>query len=57
MNDLGEDNQAIRSLRHSFKALNLACTNAQILELAQSFRQYSDEEIIRWVEESRHHRK
>jgi hypothetical protein len=52
-NDLGEDNSAIRSLRYSFKALSRACTNIQILELAQSFRQCSDDEIIRWAEESR----
>jgi hypothetical protein len=55
-NDLGEDNLAIGSLRHSFKVLSLGCTNAQILELAQSFRQCSDEEIIRCAEESRQHR-
>jgi hypothetical protein len=54
-NDLGEENLAIRSLRHSFKALSLACTNIQILQLAQSFRQWSDDEIIRCAEESRQH--
>jgi hypothetical protein len=52
-NELGEDNPAIGSLRHSFKVLSLNCTNIQILELAQSFRQCSDDEIIRWAEESR----
>jgi len=55
-NDLGEDNLAIGSLRHSFKVLSLNCTDPQILELAESFRQLSNQEIIRWVDESRHHR-
>ena len=55
-NDLGEDNLAIGSLLHSFKVLSLNCTNPQILELAECFRQCSDEEIIRWAKESRHHR-
>jgi len=33
--------------------VSLSCTNWQILELAQSFRQCSDVEIIRWAEEFR----
>lgn len=56
-NDLGEDNLAIASLRQSFKVLSLNCTTPQILELAERFRQLSDEEISRWADESRHHRK
>jgi hypothetical protein len=55
-NDLGEDNLAIDSLRHSFRILSLHRTDKQILELAQYLRQCSDEEIRRWAKESRHHR-
>jgi hypothetical protein len=56
MNDAGEDNAATRSLLQSFKALSRACSNIQILQLAQSFRQWSDDEIIHWAEVSRRHR-
>lgn len=56
-NDLGEDNLAIGSLRHSFKVLRLNYTDPQIRDLAESFRQLSDEEIIRRANESCYHRK
>lgn len=52
-NDLGEENPAIHSLRRSFKALTRVCTNPQILELAQIFRECLDDEIIRWANQSR----
>ena len=55
-NGLGKENLAIRSLRQSFEALSRACSNIQILQLAQSFRQWSDDEIIHLAEVSRRHR-